>query len=162
MGMGGKDAKNKGEWSHENSQSRPVYIAAQSQSEKIVHLRCLFYNSGFFKEIFRDSCPHHSSSWCKHHFQIFSKTAGIVIDGSACISKGFHQRVDLQNFLSQGLIICLCQTRTVRRSLQKHYFNRAATQGPPTPPSPQISHLSSGGRTPFGEISINHQHCFLR
>lgn len=108
----GQDAKNE-------SKNAAIKISRASRStmqsktsDKIVNLHCLFYNSGLFKEIFRDSRPHHSSSWRKHHFQIFSKTAGVVIDGGARISKGFHQRVDLQNFLSQGLIVGLCQTES--------------------------------------------------
>jgi hypothetical protein len=60
-----------------------------------MNLHSLVDDSGFLQKVFRNLCSYYSSRSGKFHFQIFSKSAGIVIYSSACIAKGFDQIVHL-------------------------------------------------------------------
>lgn len=64
-------------------------------------------NSGFFKEVLWNLSSYYSATTSKFHFQVFSKSAWIIIDNSACIPKCFYKVVHLENLLLQSPVISL-------------------------------------------------------
>lgn len=60
-----------------------------------MHLHGLVNDTRFLQKVFRNLCPYNSSRRGKFHFQVFSKSAGIIIYNSAGIAKGFDQIVHL-------------------------------------------------------------------
>lgn len=79
-------------------------------------------NSGFFKEVLWNLSSYYSATTSEFHFQIFSKSAWVIIYDGACIPKCFYEVVHLENLLLQSPIISL-YIKKILLQIMSNYSN---------------------------------------
>lgn len=83
------------------------------------HVRGLFDDPGLLQQVLRDLGADDRPGGCELHLQVLAKAAGVVVYSRAGVSEGLHQRVDLQDFLTQRAIVGLQTTKNTLRFKKK-------------------------------------------
>lgn len=76
-------------------------------------VRSLFDDPRLLQQVLGYLGADHGSGGRELHLQVFAEAAGVIVDGGAGIAEGLHERVQLQDLLSQGSIVSL--TEATRR-----------------------------------------------
>lgn len=74
-------------------------------------LHRLFDDPRLLQQVLRYLRPDDGPRWRELHLQVLPKATGVVVDGRAGVPEGFHQRVHLQDLLTQRPIVCLSGER---------------------------------------------------